>query len=351
MPDGESITPKNNMYLAGQEEAEKILLNAYNAGKLHNSWLICGAKGIGKATLAYRFARFLLAEAERGQGGVAAGLATNPQSAVNAQITAGAHPDFKVVERDFIDTDRKKVLKAVKEGAALDENELKTLRRSAVIRIDDVRTINDFLAKKSANGGWRTVIVDSIDDMNTASANAILKILEEPPAKSVLLLISHNPERLLPTVRSRCARLQLKPLPENTVASLMRRYRPELDEQTVRETAALSAGSIGQALNYADCGAVKYYRNLCALAEAGERCQLKDMLVWAEAASSSEENFNLAAELVLKFYSDHVLRSRNAEDTARAWEEAVRTLRQVQSLNMDKKEALINILGNLCKVM
>lgn len=119
-----------------------------------------------------------------------------------------------------------------------------------------VRTINEFLAKKSSNDGWRVVIVDSIDDLNNAGANAILKILEEPPAKTVIMLISHNPNRLLPTIRSRCAKMNLKPLAENEVASLLRRYRPELSEKAVKGLAELSSGSIGKAIRYADqCGA------------------------------------------------------------------------------------------------
>ena len=132
MPDGEQITPKNNFFLLGQEEAEKALLGAYNSNKLHNSWLISGVKGIGKATLAYRFARFLLDERRRSFS-PASSLATDPDSPANRLVSSGSHPDFKVIERDFIETDRKKVLKAIKDGAALDESELKGLKKSAFI--------------------------------------------------------------------------------------------------------------------------------------------------------------------------------------------------------------------------
>ena len=95
----------------------------------------------------------------------------------------------------------------VKDGEALSDDELQSLKKSAVIKVDEVRTVNEFLCKKSFDGKWRIVVIDSVDDMNTASANAILKILEEPPAKSLLILISHNPNRLLPTIRSRCAKI------------------------------------------------------------------------------------------------------------------------------------------------
>lgn len=128
-----------------------------------------------------------------------------------------------------------------------------------------MRTINEFLAKKSSNDGWRVVIVDSIDDLNNAGANAILKILEEPPAKTVIMLISHNPNRLLPTIRSRCAKMNLKPLAENEVASLLRRYRPELSEKAVKGLAELSSGSVGKAIRYADNAALASYDDLCKI--------------------------------------------------------------------------------------
>ena len=325
-------------------------MNAWKNRTLHNSWLLCGIEGIGKATLAFRFARFLLAADER-QRDKYGSLDVSVDSQTYKLVANASHPDLKVIERDFTETDKKKVLKAIKEGERLSDEELKSLKKSAIIKVDDVRTINEFLAKKSSNDGWRVVIVDSIDDLNNAGANAILKILEEPPAKTVIMLISHNPNRLLPTIRSRCAKMNLKPLAENEVASLLRRYRPELDEAAVKGITEIASGSIGKALNYADCGALERYRGLSAIIGAGSRFRLQDLLDWVDAAVGSEESFELASELVLKYCSDHILFSRDIEETARAWENAVRVLRQTDSLNMDKKEALINIIGNLCKVM
>ncbi len=350
MPEGEQITPKNNFFLLGQEEAEKILLEGYNSNKLHNSWLISGERGIGKATLAYRFARFLLDEKKR-NGKQATSLNSCPDSYANTLITSNAHPDLKIIERDFIETDRKKILKAIKEGEALDENELKNLKKSAVIRIDDVRLINEFFSKKSSDGGWRVVIIDSIDDMNTASANALLKVLEEPPAKSILLLISHNIGQLLPTIRSRCNKLVLKPLSDNVVASLIRRYRPHVDEKEIKGIVDIASGSIGRALNYIDSNALDRYNKLEQIASAGKNFKLQDMLDWVNEAASSEESFDMSSELILKFCSEHVISASDIDGMAQVWEKAVKILRQTESLNIDKKEALINIIVNLCNVM
>jgi len=350
MPEGDNITPKNNMFLLGQEEAEKVILDAWNSNTLHNSWLISGVKGIGKATLAYRFARFLLDENNRGKRPVQS-LSTNPDSPSNRLVSRNSHPGLKIIERDFIETDRKKVLKAIKDGEALDEEGLRGLKKSAFIRIDDVRAINEFFSKKSSDDGWRVVIIDSIDDMNVASANALLKVLEEPPVKSILLLISHNAGRLLPTIRSRCTKLVLKPLENNVVVSLLRRYRPELDEATIKGIAEIASGSIGKAINYADMGALAEYRELCEIIFAGRRGKLDNLLDWTSRAVLSEESYSLACELVLKFCSDNIIGSSNVEDMAAAWEDAVKIFRQTESLNMDKKQALINVISRLGKVV
>lgn len=144
------------------------------------------------------------------------------------------------------------------------------LKRSAVIKVEDVRGVVEFLGKKSFNDNWRVVIVDSADDLNVSSANALLKILEEPPLKSILLLVSHNPGKLLPTIRSRCAKLALKPLQETEVASLLRRYKPSLKEAEVQGLAKIAAGSIGRALKYAENDALEMYENIKKSVTAGQ---------------------------------------------------------------------------------
>ncbi len=242
-----NILPRNNNYLLGQEDAENIFLRAWQSGTMHHAWILSGPQGIGKATLAYKIARFLLAGSENNKTELKS-LDISEKLPVFQQVAGGSHPDLMVLERDYIETDRKKILSAIKKGETLSDDELQGLRRSAFIRVDDVRKVTEFLSKTSFNDGWRVVIIDSADDMNKNAANALLKILEEPPAKTILLLISHNTGVLLPTIRSRCAKLPLKTLPVNTVASLLRRYRPQLKEQLVVKLAEMSNGSIGKAI-------------------------------------------------------------------------------------------------------
>lgn len=342
-------TPRNNPVLMGHENAEKILLDAWKNNSLHNSWLISGIEGIGKATLAYRFARFLFyADENRRQDYNSLDVpADNPAFRL---IANDSYPDLKVLERDFTETDRKKVLKAIKSGEAMSDDEIKNLKKSAFIRVDDVRTINEFLSKKSSNDSWRVVIVDSIDDMNAASANAILKILEEPPHKAIMLLVSHNPGRLLPTIKSRCAKLNLLPLAENTLAGLIRRYRPELGEKEVKELAHICSGSIGKAVNFADNNALETYRKLTSLASAGKNYKLADLLAFCDSSVSSEENYYLAQELILKYIAERIKSGGGIEALADIWEKAMKMFDEAERLNMDKKQVLLNIMYNLCKI-
>ena len=252
---------------------------------------------------------------------------------------------------DFTDTDRRKILKAIKEGEQLSDEEMKGLKKSAFIRVDDVRTINEFLTKRSADNNWRIVIIDSIDDMNPASANAVLKILEEPPYKTVMMLISHNPNKLLPTIRSRCAKLQLPPLADNQVASLLRRYRPALAEKAVQSLVGIASGSIGKALAYADNNALGKYDDLSKIVYAKNKFSIADLLAFCDAAVSDEDSYYLIQELVLKFIAENVRASDHPDELAGAWDNAIKVFNETERLNLDKKQALINIITNVIKVI
>ncbi len=344
----DDISPRSNPVLFGHEKAEQILLEGWKNNSLHNSWLFSGVEGIGKATLAYRFARFLLS-ADENRREEYKSLDVGNGNQVFRLVAKDSHPDLKVLERDFTETDRKKVLKAIKDGEAMSSDELKGLKKSAFIRVDDVRTINEFLSKKSSNDGWRVVIVDSVDDMNASSANAVLKILEEPPHKAIMILISHNPNRLLPTIKSRCAKLNLQPLDENTVASLLRRYRPELTEKTVKGLSHICSGSIGKAINYADNDALSGYEKLENIVAAGKNFKLADLTAFCDAAVASEDSYYLTQELVLKYIAEHIKNSRDIEAMAAVWEKSIKMFDEVERLNMDKKQVLLNVIYSICK--
>jgi DNA polymerase III subunit delta' len=182
--------PREMLSLLGQEEAEQAFFDLYTGGKLHHAFLLVGPEGIGKATFAYRAARFLLAEAERA-GAHPQSLAVAETSRTAHLVANDAHPDLGVLKRRY---------------------DPKTKKFRSEISVEDTRNSLNLFEKTSAFGGWRVIIVDAADDLNTASANALLKTLEEPPPRAVFLLVAHQPQRLLPTIRSRCRVLAFAPL-------------------------------------------------------------------------------------------------------------------------------------------
>ena len=153
------ILPKKNSFLQGFAEEEQFLLSAWKNNSLHNSWLISGVEGIGKATFAYKLARFILS-ADASQKDKYNSLDVDINSQIFKLISSNSHPDLKIIEKDYIDSDKRKIIKAIKEGDNLNDDELKSLKRSSNIKVDEVRTINEFLSKRSSSDGWRVVIVD-----------------------------------------------------------------------------------------------------------------------------------------------------------------------------------------------
>lgn len=342
----EKVYPNQNSYLIGHDKELELFLSAFNSKSLHHGWLITGDEGIGKATLAYKIARFLLS-AEDGKEYKSLEIA--PDSYIFSQVVNKSHPDFKVLERDFIDTDKKKLIKAINQGEEIDEEMKQSLKRSAVIKVEDVRNVVEFLSKKSFNDNWRVVIVDSADDLNTSSANALLKILEEPPLKSILILISHNPGKLLPTIRSRCARLSLSPLKDVEVASLLRRYMPELKEQEVQGLAKISSGSIGKAMKYAENNALQLYENIKKICYAGDKADGNLLLEVAEQVAFDEDCWDLFQELICRFIHDNLKDAKDFRKLYEAYEEVLKILDDVGRLNMEKKQAMLVIFSSISK--
>ena len=247
--DGETerLAPRENPTLVGQEAAEAALLQADQSGRLPHAWLFTGPQGIGKATLAFRFARYLLKGPQ--DGGLFSdsrdGLAIDRDDPVFRRIAAGGHSDFKVLERQTDDKGR----------------------LSTVIAVKQIRDALGFLRMTPAEAGWRVLLVDAADDLNPSAANALLKILEEPPEKALLLLISHAPGRLLPTIRSRCRLLPLAPLAPTTLLTLLGQHLPALEAEELQRLAQLSEGSLGRALDLADSGGLELLDVVLSLLE------------------------------------------------------------------------------------
>jgi DNA polymerase III subunit delta' len=230
----ESKLPRETADLFGHDDAERAILDAYKGGRIAHSWLIGGPPGIGKATLAFRLARFVLANPDPRTSEVqnATSLAVDPAHPVARRVAAQAQGDLLVLERSI--------------------NE-QTGKLYTVIRVDDVRRTVSFFGSTAGEGGWRITIVDAVDDLQREGANALLKILEEPPQRSLLLLVSHSPGRELPTIRSRCRRLLLRPLEiEDVARAVAVATGRTATDPDLRQAAEAAEGSVGRALDLLD---------------------------------------------------------------------------------------------------
>src|ERR1043166_5349755 len=228
-PSAEIPHPRETMSLFGHRDAERALLQAYQSGRIPHAWLIGGAQGIGKATLAYRMARFVLAHrdplASPVQG--AETLQVDPSDPVARHIAAGAHGGLLTLERTLND---KGVMRTV-------------------ITVDETRETISFFGSTAAVEGWRVCIVDTVDELNANAANALLKILEEPPRQSLFLLVSHAPARVLPTIQSRCRKLPLRPLETaDVIRATAAAAQIPAGDAAVAEAAAMAEGSVSRAL-------------------------------------------------------------------------------------------------------
>ena len=226
---GNGLHPRETQHLFGHAEAEHALLEAYRSGRIPHAWLIGGPRGIGKATLAYRMARFVLAHPDPSEAAVqsAGSLEVDPVHPVARRMAAQAQGDLLVLERTI--------------------GERGKLRQD--IAVEDVRRTVSFFGSTAGEGGWRVAIVDAVDELNPSGANALLKVIEEPPPRTLLLLISHARGLVIPTIRSRCRVLDLRPLPAGEVAQAVAAALDREADASIMEAAALAEGSVGRALS------------------------------------------------------------------------------------------------------
>ncbi len=273
--------PRETPHLFGQETAERGFLAAWGEDRLHHAWLLRGPRGIGKATLAYRIARALIAGGPGpGQAGAPATLDAPQDCPVAARIRARSEPCLAVLRRTVND---------------------KTGRLRGQIVVDDVRAVRRFLSLTAADGGWRAVIVDAADEMNRSAANALLKVLEEPPARTALMLVAHSPAALLATIRSRCRTLDLHPLGPAELSAALAQAGAPVTADEAGPLALIAGGSVGEALRLSAGGGVALYGRLVALLGGGRGVERSGMMELAEAVTGrgAEAMYELVARLTL----------------------------------------------------
>lgn len=327
--------PREAARLVGHAAAEAALLDAYRSGRIHHAWLLGGEEGIGKATLAYRMAKFVFANPDPASVRDATSLDVPPSSSAARQVVAQSAADLVVLRRHWND-----------KGKGFFAN----------IRVDDARDLIRFFGSTAGAGGWRIAIIDSADDLARESANALLKVLEEPPARALFLIVSHQPGRLLPTIRSRCRRLALEPLsPEETVEAA-RLARPDLDEGSLQAGARLADGSVRRAIALAEGEGVGLHASLSALlarlpeVDAAAAHALADRC----AGKAGEANFGLVVAFLQDWLHARMLAERGAPADrlarwAEVWDKTRDAARDVETYNLERKPFILSTLSMLAR--
>lgn len=306
------------MSIIGHREQQAALLTGWRSDRLHHAWLLAGPRGVGKATFAEEAARFILTG---GEGDALAPKAGHPALAL---LAAGSHPDFRRLERS--------------------ENEQGKLR--AEIVVSQIRELQVLFNTTPTYGGWRVVIVDSVDELNHNAANAFLKNLEEPSEKTIFFLVSHSPSRLLPTIRSRCRKLRFQPLSAADTRSVMLEQLPEASAGEIEVLAELSEGSPGRALRFAGLEIDKLTNALARLALSGST---SDALALARsfAAKSALPRYEAFVELVPGFIAGEA-RGRSGASLAHAiqlWEKANVLAAEAVPLAYDPQTVAFELAG------
>ena len=327
--------PRESELLIGQDEAEAALLEAFRSGRMHHAWLIAGEEGIGKASLAFRLARFVLAYPDPSMDAVAAAddLDVPADHPAAIKVAHGTHGNVLHIQREW------------------DE---RAKRFKTALTVDPIRRIIPFLGTTAGEGAWRVVIIDPADDMNRSAANALLKALEEPPARTLFLLVSSMPGRLLPTIRSRCRLVSCRALDNGQMKRVLKGLEPGFDGRPDSELIlALAHGSPRRAIDLIREGGSDLYRlmltafdtpghsNVAALAEKA-----------ADQKSGGPERF---LEL-LSGYLDRRVRGLQEPETrhrprqlllatwAELWEKAARSSRDAEIYNLDVRHTVLDIL-------
>ncbi|HEX4106378.1 MAG TPA: DNA polymerase III subunit delta' [Rhizomicrobium sp.] len=321
--------PRETQVLVGQDVALSRAARAIRGGKPPPGWLISGPPGIGKATLAYRIARYLLAYGARDAG--AADLSV-PASDPNAiQVAAGSHPGLLVLKRGI--------------------NE-RTGKPMTELPVSEVRRLAGFFGLTSGAGGWRVAIVDTADDMNDSAANAILKLLEEPPSRAMLILLSNRPGQLLPTIRSRCQRLDLRPLDEKTVADALKVHLPTADADERKSLARLSGGSIGAALALADGEGRELAAEADKLIESAAAPDVIALLALGEKLWRIRDGLSRFGDFLTETLAARIrTRAHQSAQNLRAWTTLLAKLEEsfarARGLNLEPRQTLLSAAREL----
>jgi DNA polymerase III subunit delta' len=329
--------PRETIAWFGHRDAEMALLDAYRSGRIPHAWLIGGAQGIGKATLAYRMARFVLAHCNPQASAVqrAETLHVEANDPVARHVAAGAHGGLLTLERSLND---KGVMRTV-------------------ITVDETRETIGFFGSTAAVEGWRVCIVDTVDELNPNAANALLKILEEPPQQSLFLLVSHAPARVLATIQSRCRKLPLRPLStSDVIGATAAATNIAIDDPALNEAAEAAEGSVARALTLLGGDALKLHQRTAALLATLPQVDPRELHALGDALGGSDR-VALAAFIdsverwvSARLRADDANANANLPRLARlaeVWEKITHAARDTAEYNLERKPLVFSVFGML----
>jgi DNA polymerase-3 subunit delta' len=329
--------PRETTAFFGHGEAERTLLDAYRSGRIPHAWLIGGAQGIGKATLAYRMARFVLAHGDPAAQNVqkAATLELDPAHPVARHVAADTHGGLLTLER-----------------TANDKGVMRT-----VISVEQTRETIAFFGSTAAVDGWRVCIVDTVDELNPNAANALLKVLEEPPRRSMFLLVSHAPARVLPTIQSRCRKLALRPLSENDVIqAAAQAAQMSSDDASLREAADAAEGSVARALALVGGGALKLHQRTAAILDNLPQVDPRELHALGDALGGSDRAALGAFVDSVDRWIGERLRTGDVNANlprlarlAEVWEKIGNAARETETYNLERKPLVFSVFGLLAE--
>ena len=328
-----AVHPAEQVKLFGHAAAEDFLARSYRSGKGHHAILIEGPEGIGKATLAFRFANHVLHHPEPSEAPET--LADpSPASPITRQLASGASHNLLHLTRP------------------VDE---KTGKVKSAITVDEVRKAGKFFAQTSGTGNWRIVIIDPADDLNRNAANAILKILEEPPKRSLFLVLTHAPGKLLPTIRSRCLPLSLSPLSEDDLAAALDSLGAAPSGPRAGEVLSVAHGSVSEALKLTNYGGFDIVEAFRAIVEAPGEPPRREVHKLADVLSARDSDtvFSFFCQHAGDFVTDAARAAALVGDISRA-DRLARLSTQLteriaiaQGYNLDRKQTVISVLDDI----